>query len=307
MVSAEPLVESIVNVSESRPEAVRALAGTLAGVRLLDVHTDTDHNRSVFTLAGGPEAVEAAVLQLFDEALRRIDLRLHRGVHPRIGAVDVVPFVPIRGVTMADCVALARRVGKAVADRFGLPVFLYEDAATVPHRRRLENVRRGQFEGLAEKLRDPLWIPDFGPTAPHPSAGATVIGARKPLIAFNVNLATGDVRVAQSVARAVRESAGGLPGVKAMGVLLSTRGLAQVSMNLTDYERTPVDRAFHAVRTEAARHGVSVAGSELVGLVPVKALVGAAAGFLGIEGSLDAQILEWRMDAADSGPTTPGS
>ena len=293
------LIESVPNISEGRrPEvvdqAVAALRAT-AGLRVLDVQSDRDHNRSVLTLAGDDDALYQGILALFDFAVERIDLRAHQGEHPRMGAVDVVPFIPIEGATMADCVALARRVAQAVGERHRVPVFLYEEAATAPHRRNLEDIRRGQFEGLAEKMRDPLWPPDFGPPAPHPSAGASVIGARPALIAYNVNLGTADLEVARRIAKAIRHSSGGFRHVKAMGVMLEERKLAQVSINMTDFKRTPLHRVFETVRSEAERHGVHVVGSEIVGLVPAEALFDAAEHYLRLEGFSPAQVLERRI------------
>lgn len=297
-----PVIESVPNISEGRrAEVVEAAVAALRrapGARVLDVQSDRDHNRSVLSLAGDAAALEQAILGLYAHALETIDLRRHQGEHPRLGAVDVVPFVPIEGATMQDCVSLARAVGRAIAERFELPVFLYEEAASAPHRRNLEEIRRGQFEGLAEKLKDPLWAPDFGPATPHPSAGATVIGARAPLIAYNINLGTADVEVAKRIAKAIRHSSGGYRHVKAMGLLLHERNVAQVSVNMTDFKKTPLHRVFETVLAEAARHGVSVIGSEIVGLVPAEALVDAADHFLRLEGFNPSQVLERRMREA---------
>lgn len=297
------IIESVPNISEGRRvEVVEAAAAALRrvpGVRMLDVQSDADHNRSVLSLAGDAQSLKQAILNLFEQALPAIDLRSHRGEHPRLGAVDVVPFVPIEGATMQDCVALAREVGGAVAERFGVPVFLYEEAATAPHRRNLEDIRRGQFEGLPEKLKDPQWAPDFGPPQPHPSAGASAVGARAPLIAFNINLGTPDVEIAKRIAKAIRHSSGGYRYVKAMGILLQQRKVAQVSINMTDYTKTPLHRVFETVRAEAARHGVNVIGSEIVGLVPAQALVDAADYFLRLEGFNPSQVLERRMREAE--------
>jgi glutamate formiminotransferase len=273
-----PLLECVPNVSEGRrPEVVRELAAAAAsapGVALLDVSSDPDHNRSVLTLAGEPAALHAGLLALYEAALEAIDLTRHQGVHPRVGAVDVVPFVPLAGAAMADAVAAAERLGEAVADRFGLPVFLYEEAARRPERRRLPDVRRGGLDGLTARLCDPIWAPDFGPVCLHPTAGATIIGARFFLIAYNVLLATADAGVARQIAARVRESGGGLPAVRAIGVVLPSRGRAQVSMNLLDYRRTSMGAAFARVREEAAALGTDVVASEVVGLVPEAALVG---------------------------------
>ncbi len=296
------MIEAIPNVSEGRRrDVVGILEHTLRqapGVRLLDHSSDPSHNRSVFTFAGEAESIEAATLALVGRALELIDMRQHRGVHPRLGAVDVVPFVPLHGASMAECVALARRVGATVAERFGVPVFLYEEAATSAARRRLEDIRRGEFEGLSTKLADPAWRPDFGPGAPHPTAGAIVVGARRPLIAFNVNLASARLDVARQVASAIRERSGGLPCVKALGLALPERGIVQVSMNLTDHERTPPIAAFEAVRREAARHGVRVLESELIGLIPRAALAGITAEDLRLTGFTDDRILEVRLAQA---------
>jgi len=294
-----PIIESIPNVSEGRrADVIERLADSIRrvpGARLLDQSSDTSHNRSVFTLAGDAIALEAAIIALFESAVDAIDLRQHRGEHPRLGAVDVVPFVPIEGVTMADCVALAKRVGAAVAERFHVPVFLYEEASTTPLRKNLEDIRRGEFEGLAAKLSSPDWTPDFGAATPHPSAGATVIGARLPLIAYNINLNTDRLDVAKKIAAAIRHSSGGLRFVKAMGVKLEDRNLAQVSMNLTNYEKTPVFRVFEMVKREAERYGVTVLESEIVGLVPAAALMQAAEYYLQLEGFSDAQVLEKKL------------
>jgi len=294
-----PIIESIPNVSEGRrADVIERLAASIRrvpGARLLDQSSDTSHNRSVFTLAGDATALEAAIIALFESAVDAIDLRQHRGEHPRLGAVDVVPFVPIEGVTMADCVALAKRVGAAVAERFHVPVFLYEEASTTPLRKNLEDIRRGEFEGLAAKLSSPDWTPDFGAATPHPSAGATVIGARMPLIAYNINLNTDRLDVAKKIAAAIRHSSGGLRFVKAMGVKLEDRNLAQVSMNLTNYEKTPVFRVFEMVKREAERYGVTVLESEIVGLVPAAALMQAGEYYLQLEGFSDAQVLEKKL------------
>ena len=292
------IVECIPNISEGRRQDVLEACGTAitqAGARLLDVKADASHNRTVYTLAGEPDAVRAAVIALFDTALPRIDLREHTGEHPRMGAVDVVPFVPIEGVTMTDCVNMAREVGADVARRHDLPVYLYEEAASRPARRNLEDVRRGEFEGLATKMTSADWLPDFGPNHPHPSAGASVFGARMPLIAYNINLATNRIDVAKKIATAVRHSSGGLRFVKAMGIELGDREIVQVSMNLTNYEKTPVFRVFELVRREAARYGVTVLESEIVGLIPQAALTASAAWYLQLDGFNDGQILENKL------------
>ena len=272
------LIECVPNISEGRRreviEAAAQAVKSVSGVSLLDVSSDVSHNRSVLTCVGHASDLQKAVIALFDVAIARIDLRTHRGVHPRIGAVDVVPFVPLDATLMPDCVSLARETAAMVASRFALPVYLYEEAATGPARRQLEHLRRGQFEGLAARLATEAWRPDFGPNAPHPTAGATAVGARRFLIAYNVNLATDRLDVAREIAAAVRVSSGGLPCVKAMGVRLAHRGIVQVWMNLTDYQRTSIPQAFEAVKREATRRGVEILDSEIVGLVPAAALEG---------------------------------
>jgi len=270
----DPL-ECVPNVSEGRrPEVVARLvaaAASVPGARVLDVSSDPDHNRSVLTLAGDAEALHRALLALYEAALAEIDLTRHQGVHPRLGAVDVVPFVPLGTTPMAVAVAAAERLAREVAERFSLPVYLYEQAARHPGRRRLADIRRGGFEGLAAKMADPAWAPDAGPLHPHPTAGASVIGARFFLIAFNALLDTADVAVARAVARRVRESNGGLPAVRAMGVYLASRGQAQVSMNLVDFRRTSLLAALDRVRQEAAALGARVTATEVIGLVPEEA------------------------------------
>jgi glutamate formiminotransferase len=294
-----PLIECVPNVSEGRRvDVIQRMAdvlGRVPGVRLLDHTSDAAHNRSVFTLTGDAAGLQEAILALFERAVAEIDLRTHQGEHPRLGAVDVVPFVPIEGVTMAECVSVARTVAAAVADRFHVPVYLYEEAATQPGRTNLEDIRRGQFEGLAAKMATPGWLPDFGPSTPHPTAGASVIGARMPLIAYNINLATDRLDVAKKIAATIRFSSGGFRYVKAMGVRLEDRGIVQVSINLTNHERTPIFRVFEAVKREAERYGVSVLASEIVGMVPAAALTGAAAFYLQLEGFRAEQVLENRL------------
>jgi glutamate formiminotransferase len=262
---------------------------------VLDVQSDATHHRSVLTLAGDRDPLKQAVLRLYAEAVDTIDLTRHRGEHPRLGAVDVCPFIPIEGVSMAECVDLAREVAAQIAERHRLPVFLYEEAATTPARRNLEDIRRGEFEGLAAKLYQPEWAPDFGPSQPHPTAGATVIGARMPLIAYNINLATDRLDVAKKIAAAIRFSSGGFRFVKAMGIELKDRGIVQVSMNLTNYEKTPMFRVFDVVSREAARYGVAVLESEIVGLVPSAALLHTAEHYLQLTGFTAQQVLENKL------------
>ncbi|MDQ3421504.1 MAG: glutamate formimidoyltransferase [Acidobacteriota bacterium] len=297
------IIESIPNVSEGRrPEIIRRLAEAITrtpGVRLLDSTADASHNRSVFTIVGDAPSLKAATLALFEVAVEAIDLRTHKGEHPRLGAVDVVPFVPIEGATTEDCVALAKDVSATVAERFALPVFLYEDASKNPARKNLEDIRRGEFEGLAAKMATPGWTPDFGPAQPHESAGASIIGARMPLIAYNINLNSDRLDVAKKIAAAVRHSSGGMRFVKAMGVMLEDRKIAQVSMNLTNYQKTPVFRVFEMVKREAERYGVTILESEIVGLVPSAALLASAEYYLQIEGFSANQVLENKLRTAE--------
>lgn len=269
------LVECVPNVSEGRrADVIEALAEALAGpgVRLLDRSSDPSHHRTVYTFTGEPERLEEAVLRLFDAALKRIDLRNHHGVHPRIGAVDVVPFIPLQGATMAECVELARTTAARVVKQFQVPVYLYGEAASRPGRRSLADIRRGGLEGLVARMRDEEWRPDFGDARPHPSAGATAIGVRPILVAYNINLASDRLDVAKRIASVIRSSGGGFGHVQAMGVFLEHRGIAQVSINLTDYRRTSMMTVFDAVAREAAVDGVDVLESEIVGLVPADAL-----------------------------------
>ena len=295
-----PLVECVPNFSEGRrteviERIVRPFRGRL-GVHLLDHRADPDHNRLVVTLAGEPAALQEALMESAREAVSRIDLRTHRGAHPRIGAVDVIPFVPVRGITMEECVTLARSFAERYAAALGVPVYLYESAARRSDRRGLEQVRKGQFEALAaEGLASERRRPDAGPPVLHPSAGATAIGARPFLVAYNVNLRSRDLEAAQAISRAIRASSGGMPGVKAVGVALEHQGMVQVSINLTDYRTTSIHRAFAAVRELAAERGIEVDGSEIYGLVPAEALIDAARSALMLSGFDLAQVLELRL------------
>jgi len=293
------IIECVPNVSEGRRhDVINRLAETLKavpGLRVLDVQSDPAHNRSVFTLAGDAAAMTAGIPKLFEGAMAAVDLTTHKGEHPRLGAVDVTPFIPIDGITMAECVALAKSIAEDVASRFSLPVYLYEEASTNPLRRNLEDIRRGEFEGLAAKMAKPGWAPDYGPSVPHPTAGAAVIGARMPLIAYNINLNTNRLDVAKKIASAIRMSSGGLRYVKAMGIPLEDRGLVQVSMNLTNYEKTPIFRVFDLVKREAERYGVTVLESEIVGLVPAAALRQSVEYYLQLEGFSGDQVLENKL------------
>lgn len=300
------LIECVPNFSEGRDaakvEAIIAAMSRVPGVYVLDREMDADHNRCVVTLAGEPEAVAEAALLGVGKAAELIDLTKHEGAHPRVGATDVVPFIPIEGVTLEDCVALARRIGNEIWKRHRIPVFFYEAAATRPDRINLENVRRGQFEGLREDLkRNHDRQPDVGEPKVHPTAGVTVVGARKFLIAYNVNLNTSDIGIANKIAKAIRFSSGGLRHVKSMGVALKARNLAQVSINLTDFEATPMHRVYAMVKREAERYGAIPVGSEIVGLVPKKALEMAADYFLQLEDFSPAQVLENRLQSALAG------
>ncbi|OGL08741.1 MAG: glutamate formimidoyltransferase [Candidatus Rokubacteria bacterium RIFCSPLOWO2_02_FULL_73_56] len=284
--AAGPVVECVPNVSEGRERAVLdALAAAVRatpGVTLADVHADADHHRAVFTLVGPPAAVEAGALALAARVVALVDMRRHRGLHPRVGALDVLPFVPLAGVGMADVVALARRAGRAIAERWDLPVWYYGAAATRPGRETPRVLRRGEYEGLAARLATPEGAPDDGPARFDPRTGAVLVGARAVLVAFNVWLDAGDLGIARAIARAVRESSGGLPAVQAMGVLLASRGVAQVSMNLLDHRRTPIPVVFDRVAEEARRRGVGIARSELVGLAPRAAFAGRAPASVGL-------------------------
>lgn len=297
-----PMIECIPNVSEGRhPEVVAALAATLSvapGVTLLDVSSDPSHNRSVFTAVGSQAGLETAAVALVQHAIQVIDLRHHDGVHPRMGAVDVLPFVPLGKTTTATCVELAEQVGARIGEQLDIPVFLYGDAARSPARRKLEDIRRGQFEGLADKLATGDWMPDFGPPRRHPTAGAVAVGVRRLLVAFNVNLRSDSLAVARRVAAAVRERSGGLPGVKALGFRLPHRGLVQVSMNLTDLDRTTLQQAFDRVSAEAAADGVTVLESEIVGLVPRAALRDTTPARLQLARGSRGSVLEDRIEAA---------
>lgn len=292
------LVECIPNISEGRRsdviDAIVAAVRDVAGVRLLNVQSDESHNRSVVTFAGEAEPVVRAALALTRQAVGLIDMQQHRGQHPRLGAVDVIPFVPIGSTSMEECVALARGAGEQIWAMLRLPVYFYAEAAGTSQRARLPDIRKGEFEGLGEKMRLAEWAPDVGEPRPHPTAGAVVVGARRPLIAYNVNLRTADVRIAQAIARAIRESSGGLVNIQAMGVV-STEGLAQVSINILDASRTSMARVFDLVRLEADRHGVIVAESEIVGLVPLDPLLDVARAYLRLRDFDRSQVLETRL------------
>lgn len=295
----DQIMECIPNFSEGRDlEKVEKIAGAFRakeGVKLLDYSTDKDHNRCVVTAVGRPEALRDAAIEAVGMAAALIDMTRHDGQHPRMGATDVVPFVPVRGCTLEDAHRIAKEVAAAVAEQFGVPSFLYEKSATAPHRENLASIRKGQFEGMAEKMRDPAWKPDFGPDTIHPTAGVTAIGARMPLVAFNINLDTGNLKIADEIAHRIRHINGGFRYVKSMGVMLEDRNIAQVSINMTDYTRTSLYRVFETVKMEARRWGVNVVGSEIIGLTPMAALVDCAEYYLQIENFRMDQILETRL------------
>ena len=296
------LVECIPNFSVSQqkdPAAFQALVDTAKaapGCTLLDVQTDGSHNRCVFTLVGAPEAMGEAAFQLCKRASEVIDLRKHQGQHPRMGATDVIPFVPQMDMTVEECVALSKEVAQRIWEELRIPSFLYEDSASTPKRKNLAACRKGQFEGMPEKLLQPEWAPDFGERAVHPTAGITAIGARMPLIAFNVNLDTADVAIASRIAKAIRGSSGGFQYCKAIGILLEDRNIAQVSMNMVNYEGTPLYYAYEMIRVLAERYGVRILGSELVGLTPAKALVDCAEYYLKLENfHCREQVMEYHL------------
>jgi glutamate formiminotransferase len=297
------LIECVPNFSEGRDAArIDALVAAMSGVPqawVLDRHSDADHNRTVITLAGAPEAVAEAALRGVGEATRLIDMTRHRGAHPRIGATDVLPFVPIEGVSLQDCAGLAHRVGQEIWQRYQVPVYFYEAAARRPERAALEQVRKGQLEALRRDAPlNPARAPDVGGPAPHPTAGAIAVGARKFLIAYNIDLDTPDVSVAAEIARAIRTSGGGLPALKALGIALPSRGISQVSMNLTDFQRTSLQQAYEAVHSQARRRGCTIAGSEIVGLLPRAALDTSAEFFRALGNFSSHRILENRLAAA---------
>ncbi len=293
------IVECVPNFSEGRDlskiEKILAPFRGREGVKLLDHQRDMDHNRLVVTVVGEPEVLKDAVIAAVGVAVEVIDMRRHQGQHPRMGAVDVIPFIPIKNLTMEDAVALSKETAQAVWDTYRFPVFLYEASATKPERKDLANIRKGQFEGMPEKLKDPEWKPDFGEAAIHPTAGVVAIGARMPLVAFNVNLDTDNMEIANAIAKAVRHISGGLRYCKAIGVELKERHIVQVSMNMTDFTKTPLYRVVELIRIEAKRYGVNVVGSEIVGLVPMEALVDAASYYMGLEKFSMEQVLEVRV------------
>jgi glutamate formiminotransferase len=293
------LLECVPNFSEGRnKEVIERIVDPFRkteGVKLLDYSADKDHNRLVVTVIGDPEGLKKSVLEAMAVAVKEIDMNNHKGEHPRMGAVDVVPFIPVRNVTMEEAVELAKEVARQAAEKFNLPVYLYEDAATSPDRQNLAGIRKGQFEGFKEKIKKPEWKPDFGPSEVHPTAGVTAVGARMPLVAFNVNLGTDNIEIADAIARKVRYIGGGLRYCKAIGVDLKERGIVQVSMNMTNYTKTSLYQAYELIKVEARRYGVNVVGSELIGILPAQALIDVAVYYLGVENFSEEQILENRL------------
>ncbi len=304
-----PLLECVPNVSEGRSRETVARLGraitAVPGVRLASVHMDPDHHRSVFTFLGAPEPVQAAALALAHAVFAQVDMRTHQGIHPRLGALDVLPFVPLRGLDIADAAAIARTVAARLAAEYQLPVYLYGAAATAPARRSLLAVRAGQYEGLPTRLADPSWRPDYGPARFDPRLGALLVGARDVLVAYNVWLDGDDVAAARAIARAVRESSGGLPALQAMGARLERRGIAQVAMNLLDYRVTSLPQAFDAVRAEAARRGIGVRRAELVGLAPRAAFAGRSPESVGLVDFTPDLYLDSHVNAAPEGTLRP--
>ncbi len=299
MPSMEKIIECVPNFSEGRDlKKIERIVEPFRGkenVKLLDYQNDEDHNRSVVTVVGSPDPLKKAVVEAMGIAIDIIDMRKHHGQHPRMGAIDVVPFIPVKNVDMTEAVDFSKAVAKEAAKKYDLPIFLYEESATQSQRRNLANIRKGQFEGMAEKLQDPEWQPDFGPAQIHPTAGVTAVGARMPLVAFNVNLDTNKMEIARAIAKKVRHISGGLRYCRGIGIELKDRGIVQVSMNMTDYTKTALYRAFELVRIEARRYGINIVGSEIIGLVPMEALIDTAAYYLGIENFSMEQVLEARI------------
>lgn len=294
------IVECVPNISEGRRrDVIEACVDQVRftpGVTLLDFSSDESHNRSVITFMGSPEGVEEAVVKLAKKAAELIDLNGHTGEHPRMGAVDVIPFIPVREMSTEDCIALSQKAGKRIWEEAGIPVILYENSASAPHRKNLAEVRKGQFEGMSEKVLLPEWEPDFGGRKIHPTAGVVAVGARPPLVAYNINLSTNDVSVAKAIAKIIREKDGGLRCVKALGLYIEERDMAQVSINMTDCRQTPLYRVVELVRAEARRYGASVIGTEIVGLTPMQFLIDSAEYYLQLEHfDPDRQVLESHM------------
>ena len=299
MAVMKKIIECVPNFSEGRDlkkiEKIVEPFRRQDGVKLLDYQNDEDHNRSVVTVVGEPEALKAAVIKSMGEAIKVIDMNSHQGQHPRMGAIDVVPFIPVKNISVEEAVKISKSTAQEAAAKYGLPIFLYEQSASQPGRQDLAIIRKGQFEAMAEKLRQAEWTPDFGPRQIHPTAGVTAMGARMPLVAYNVNLDTNQLAVADLIAKRVRHISGGLHYCKGIGIELKDRGIVQVSMNMTDYTKTALYRVFELIRIEARRYGVNVVGSEVIGLVPMEALVDTAAYYLGLENFSMEQVLEYRI------------
>lgn len=297
--SMAKLVECVPNFSEGRrPEVIEEIVGQarlVPDVKVLDVKADASHNRVVVTLVGEPHAVKTAAFLACAKAAELIDMEQQQGEHPRIGATDVIPFIPVSDVSMEECIALAEQLGAEIAEKLNIPVYLYEAAAKSPARKNLPEIRKGQYEGLKQEITQPKRRPDFGPARMHPSAGATVVGARQFLVAYNINLGTSDIKIARKIASCIREAKGGYKYVRAMGVMLEDRNIAQVSINMVDYTGTPLHRVFETVKSEAARYGINVIGSEIVGLTPMQALLDAAEFYLRLEGFERKQVLETHL------------
>ncbi|SHK47947.1 glutamate formimidoyltransferase [Paramaledivibacter caminithermalis] len=299
MTNVKKIVECVPNFSEGRDlEKIEKIVSPFRGkegVKLLNYEADKDYNRVVVTVMGEPEAVKNAVVEAVGVASEVIDMTKHEGQHSRMGATDVVPFIPIKNMSMTEAIEIAKETGKEIAEKYNIPVFLYEKAATKPERENLAKVRKGQFEGMPEKLKNPEWKPDFGEAKIHPTAGVTAVGARMPLVAYNIDLDTDNIEIANKIARAIRHSGGGYRFIKAGGVEIPERGITQVTMNLTDYTKTAIYRAFEAVKMEARRYGINVLGSEIIGLVPMEALIDSAAYYLGLYGFSMDKVLETNL------------
>jgi glutamate formiminotransferase len=292
------VIECVPNISEGRDaDKVKAIAGVIErpGVKLLDLSSDPNHNRTVITIAGEPQAVAEAAFDLAKAAVEKIDLNHQQGEHPRMGAVDVIPFVPVGGMSMKECSELAEQVGQRIGAELNVPVYLYAESARVPQRRKLPSIREGEFEGFAEKIKDPAWKPDFGPSERHPTAGCVAVGARNFLVAFNIDLDTSDVKIASKIAKGIRESSGGLMNLQAKGIYLKDKQRAQVSMNILSYQTTPMYRVFELVKMEAARYGVGIVESELIGLAPAQAFMDVASYYLQLPGLSRDALVETRI------------
>lgn len=293
------LIESVPNFSEGRREEVVKeiikMAEDTNGVWIFDWSMDKDHNRSVVTIVGDPESVAEATFRMSKKAVELIDLRHHTGEHPRMGAVDVIPFVPIKETTMEECIEISKKVGKRIGEELNVPVYLYEKSATTPLRENLSDIRRGEFEGFFEKIKLPEWVPDFGPQTVHPTAGVVAVGAREYLIAFNVNLGTKDLKIAENVAKAVRNSSGGYRFVKAIGVDLKEKGIVQVSMNMTNYKKSPLHRVFETIRSEAERYGVPIVGSEIIGMLPMDVMIQTCKFYLRVDDFSSDKVIENKL------------